>query len=198
MIKRSNRSVNLLRMVGLAFLIGCSVVAPGAVAAPASAQRLTESNPACKPAFDALDKLWSTPYHMFMTESGTAHKTPKSSESISVGGVHYLNLNGRWLKSRVNLKGMQEVEQENRKTNNTSCRPIRNEAVRADLAVVYTVREEHPDPDDPRDIITSDSTLWISKASGLILKSEINIVGGGIQQHVSNRYEYSDVHAPNP
>lgn len=199
MLSRPNWNLKAVCTVCLSlFFFSCLTIAIAVAGTPpAPAKQGVQPGPECQSAFDALDKLWSTPYHMFTTQTNTAQKTPKSSESISVGGVHYVNVKGKWIKSPVDLKGMRETEQENRLVNKPSCHVVKNEAVGSDMAVVYSVHEEHADTDDPHDITKIDSTLWISKASGLVLKSEIHTVNGGLEQQLSNRFEYNNIHAPN-
>jgi hypothetical protein len=45
--------------------------------------------------------------------------------------------------------------------------------------------------------ITSDGMTWIAQGTGLTLRSDSDIdTGDGEKNHVSSRYEYTNVHAP--
>jgi hypothetical protein len=82
-------------------------------------------------------------------------------------------------------------EQENRKNvKNASCRHVRDEIVNGEPAGVFSA---HAETDD----IKSDSLIWISKNKGLVLRQEEDLDAGGDKSHVSARYEYSNVSAPN-
>ena len=82
-------------------------------------------------------------------------------------------------------------EQENRKNvKNASCRHVRDEIVNGEPAGVFSAQTETDD-------IKSDSLIWISKNKGLVLRQEEDLDAGGDKSHVSARYEYSNVSAPN-
>lgn len=148
----------------------------------------------CKVMFDALDKLTSTPNHFYMTETGGAKNKPTSSEGILAGGIRYIKVDGKWMKSPMSSQEVQEQEQKNRQDakNNYSCRYMRDESVQGESAVVYSAHQKNED-------FTTDAQIWISKSKGLVLREEEDMdVGGGAsgKSHLSVRYEYSNVQAP--
>jgi hypothetical protein len=72
-----------------------------------------------------------------------------------------------------------------------SCRLLRNEVVSGEPAEVYSVHAETED-------LKSDSLVWISKSKRPILRQEQDLdTGLGDKSHISTRYEYTNVSAPN-
>ena len=141
----------------------------------------------CKPVFDASDRIFAGPTHVFMTQSGGA------SETIFLDGSIYIMLKGQWKTSPMTIKQMQQQDQENRKTANYQCRYLHDEAVNGEPAAVYSEHGENPGA------IKSDGQVWISKSKGLILRQEEDIVeevDGGGKRHMSMRYEYTNVQKP--
>jgi hypothetical protein len=140
----------------------------------------------CKVFYDASDKLVNIPHRIFATM-----KSPSGGEktraSIFVDGASYIQLDGKWEKSKMTAKDLHDVELENRKTNkNISCKIVRSEVVDGEAATVYMVHSETED-------IKSDATVWLSKTRGLVLREEIN---PGTEDHISVRYEFSNITAP--
>ncbi len=140
----------------------------------------------CKVFYDASDKLMNVPHRLFTTmKSPTGGE--KTRESIFVDGASYIQLGGKWEKSRMTAKDLHDVELENRKTNkNISCKIMRSEVVDGEPATVYAVHSETED-------VKTDATVWLSKTRGLVLRQEIDL---GTEGHIALRYEYSNVTAP--
>lgn len=140
----------------------------------------------CKVFFDSNDKLVNVPHRIFTTMRSPSGGE-RTRESIFVDGASYIQLDGKWEKTKMTAKDLHEADLENRKTKkNVSCKIIRSEVVDGDAATVYMVHSETED-------VTSDATVWLSKARGLILREEIN---PGTEGHIALRYEYSNVTAP--
>ncbi len=85
----------------------------------------------CRLVFEATDKLFVIPHHVYMTEIGSfANGKPRQSELIFVGGVSYVHDSGKWIKSPLTVEQNRAQEQENRKNaTNESCRHLRDETV---------------------------------------------------------------------
>jgi hypothetical protein len=138
----------------------------------------------CKLFFESSDKLVAVPVHRYTVDS-VAKGASRTSESISVNGISYVQTQGKWTKSLFSVQAMHEQELENRKTNKISCQHVRDESVNGEAAAVFLVHSENEDA-------KADATAWISKRSNLLLRQE-NDLGG---RHISTRYEYTNVTAP--
>lgn len=146
----------------------------------------------CQAVFAAGDKLFETPYHMYMIENSPSLGKPMSSEGVSFGGVQYILVNGKWSTSPLSIAEVKRMELENRKTaKNTSCHYVHDEAVGGENAAVYSTHSETEHG-------KNDNQIWVSKSRGLIVKQEtdIDIGNGRPRTHVSVRYDYSNVQKP--
>ena len=148
----------------------------------------------CQPVLAAGDKLFTTPYHMYMTEGvpGTENGKQSTSESISIGGSQYVLFNGKWTASPLSIDELKQMEERNRKTaTNQSCHFVRDDSVNGESVGVYAAHSETAHG-------KNDNQLWISKSRGLILRQEtdIDIGDGRPKTHVSARYDYSNVQKP--
>jgi hypothetical protein len=146
----------------------------------------------CKIVLDAGEKLTATPHHGYSTMTiPSAGGEPTDREDIYLNGVIYLRSGGKWIKSPLTVQQMQKQEQENRQnTKNSSCRHLRDEAIKGEAAGLYSAHFE-------TDVTKSDSQVWISKSTGLILRQEGDFYSGDDKSHISVRYEYANVSAPN-
>jgi hypothetical protein len=147
----------------------------------------------CNIIFDADDKLLTSDHHTFMTSTSAAQgSAPRTSESITVKGVTYIQVKGAWRKSPITGAEIREQKAENRKTaKNVSCHYLRDESVGGEAARVYSA---HAETEDDK----TDTTVWISKSRGLPLRQEedIDVGGAGGKTHYSVRHEYTNVSAP--
>ncbi|HMD99975.1 MAG TPA: hypothetical protein VKM93_21930 [Terriglobia bacterium] len=149
---------------------------------------------ACQAVLDASDKLFTTPYHMYTTETGAGvgNGKPVSNEMVFSGGVQYILFNGKWGPSPLSMEELKAMDERNRKNaKNMSCHYVRDESVNGESAALYSTHEETAHG-------KTDSQTWVSKSKGLILRQEIDIDTGGAngKTHMSSRYEYSNVQAP--
>jgi negative regulator of sigma E activity len=71
-----------------------------------------------------------------------------------------------------------------------TCKSLPDETVGGVAANVYRVHSETPD------VGKSDATIWISKSSGLPLKSDEDLNDGTSTQHHLIQWSYTDIHAP--
>jgi len=152
------------------------------VAVPAAAQTAV----ACQPIFDAMTKQALTPNHLYMTMTGSSNVT---SESITTGGVMYIQVNGKWMRSPTSPSEMQQLVRENEKGKTTSCQRLPDEAVNGMAAIVFQVHSKTASS-------TSDEKVWLAKATGLTLRGEADVLSGTTKTHISTRFEYTNVQPP--
>jgi hypothetical protein len=147
----------------------------------------------CKAVDEATDKLFSVPHRLYMTETaGFTNGKPRQSELIFVGGVSYVHVSNKWIKSPVTAQEQREQQEKNRSTaKNQSCRHLRDESVNGEAAVVYAAHAENQGT-------VADVQVWISRSRGLVLKQEEDFgeVGAKNKKHISIRYEYGNIQAP--
>ena len=150
----------------------------------------------CQTILDASNKLYSTPFHMYMTQTspGIENGKPVNSELIFVGGPRrYVLYDGKWTPSPFSTEDLKELEERNLKNaKNQSCRYLRDEPVNGESAALYT---QHSESENGKD----DSQVWISKSKGLVLRTETDLdTAGGAngKNHLSIRFEYGNVQAP--
>jgi hypothetical protein len=162
------------------------------------AEMQVTANPApdagCQGVLDAGEKLFTTPFHMYMTQTsgGTENGKTMISETVLAGGTRYVMVNGKWSLSPISTDELKQLDQRNRRNaKNQSCHYVRDESANGQSAAVYSAHSESEHAKD-------DSQIWLSKRTGLILRQEIDLdtgrAGGTI--HVSVRYEYGNVQAP--
>jgi hypothetical protein len=151
------------------------------VAVPAAAQ-----TPACQPIFDGMAKQMVTPNHSYVTMSGSS---TMATESITTGGVMYIQVNGKWIRSSMSPSDMQQLQEQNKKKTTTSCERLPDEAVSGAAATVFHVHNKG-------EASTSDGKVWLAKATGLPMRGEEDVLSGQTKTHISTRYEYTNVQPP--
>ena len=149
-------------------------------------------DPSCKAVADAGDKMLSTPTHI--TSTTTAAYTggkPRNSESIYAGNAIYVNVDGKWTRSKMTPQEMLKMQQENRESKKGTCRYVRDESVNGESAALYSAHSESEKG-------ISDNQIWVSKSKGLVLRQETDLDTGhgNGKSHLSVRYEYANVQAP--
>jgi hypothetical protein len=162
----------------------------GAATGGVKAFGISAVDPVCKLVLDANHKTLETPNHMY-TDMGGANGKKTGGELITVNGDRYVNVNGKWTKSRMTVAATRAQEEENIKNAKVlSCKRTGDDTVSGEAATVYT---EHTENEDSK----SDGKIWISKSRGVILKEEIDLDSGeATKQHIAIRYEYGNVKAP--
>jgi hypothetical protein len=166
--------------------------APICVALLPLAARGQKDLASCKPVIDALVKRGPVAYHAYYTRTeSTAGAKPKTSEMISAGGHHYVQLQGQWVRSPMTPDDLIKIEQDNlANAKGLSCRKLRDESVDGTPATVYVVHAQ-------TDEATSEAQEWIARGSGVELRTESDIdTGDGYKTHMSSHYEYANVKAP--
>ena len=153
-------------------------------AAPAAAQI------SCRPVFDAIDKVMTTPTHMVRSVPGPGGE-PKKGEAIYAGGAIYQKTGPGWERMPVTTAQAAKQERESRAKATIACRIVKdNDPVDGEPATLFESKTETKTE-------TTTAQVWISKAKGLVLKQEIDIdAGKGGQTHYSVRYDYDKVEAP--
>jgi len=152
------------------------------VAVPAAAQTAA----ACQPVFDGMTKQMVTPNHSYVTMTGSS---TMASESITTGGVMYVQVSGKWMRSPMSPSDLQELQQQDKKKATTSCERLPDEAVNGTTATVFHVHNKG-------EASTSDGKVWLAKASGLPMRGEEDVLSGATKTHISTRYDYTNVQPP--
>lgn len=148
--------------------------------------RVEAQAPACKPVFDAMLKLTTTPHHAAATTDGGT-----VSESIVAGDSVYVKVRGAWRKSPITPQAQRQQEQENIQSAKVyTCQLLRSESVDGVPANVYKVHSE------TTDVGVSDGTLWVAPSTGLPLKTDQEFTTGGAKRHITMTWDYANIHAP--
>jgi hypothetical protein len=180
----SHRTESMIRAGLIALLLAT------AAGQPARAATLDAT---CKLVFDATTKQLMTPTHVVATEVSILHNgKPTTLESIYTGGAIYIKVNGQWKRSPMTVQAMLKQEEENRRNaKSVTCRYLHDETVDGEGAAVYSMQSVTEDT-------KSGATLWLSKRSGLPLKSDIRIDMDDktSNQHMTIRYDYANVRPP--
>ncbi len=154
----------------------------------AGSASLARAQDACKVAL--MRATSSPPRRIRLLHPNGGGRSSQTTEDISVDGAIYVQIHGKWRKSPLTVKQLQEQEQENRKdAQNTSCHYVRDEAVNGEAASVYKAHAE-------TEGLKSDGLVWISKRNGLVLRQEEDLDMSGDKLHVSAHYQYGKVTAP--
>jgi hypothetical protein len=156
-------------------------------AGPAFAQATMPAE--CQPVLAAGEKQFTVPSHAAMTTTGMG-PAPMNSEVINIGGVTYVKVMDRWMKSPMSSEQMAQQAKAKMTSGKTSCKQLPDESVGGVSASVYS---SHTDTDHGG----TDTQVWVAKSTGLPLRSEIDMtMGGGKKSHVSVKYDYDNVKAP--
>ncbi len=139
---------------------------------------------------NATKKLLTTPNHQYLTRtnSGKGQKTG-NFESITINDAMYIKANSGWTRSPVaQSERLKDLDESSLK--NATCRKLRDESVSGVAATVYQVHEKSED-------LTSDGQYWVARATGLLLRSEVDMdVDGVNKSHSAMRAEFTGVKAP--
>ncbi|HEY7903271.1 MAG TPA: hypothetical protein VIH36_07455 [Casimicrobiaceae bacterium] len=167
-----------MRTLAIMTLAGGIAAAIPAVAAEKSA--------ACKPLFDAVEKVAVTDHAIRIVRGGT------TSESITANGVTYVQVRGAWKASPMTSQQMLAQQRENIRTARAYvCQPIADSVVNGVKAHTYRAHMEAADGDP-----VSDATISIAAGSGLLLHTEEDLKSAGMVSHMSIDYRYDGIRAP--
>jgi hypothetical protein len=157
------------------------------IAVPAHAQTALPAE--CQPVLSAGEKQFTVPSHNMMTTTGLG-PAPMLSESININGVSYVKIKDRWMKSPMSAQQMIAAAKDQiSKAKVYKCSELPDETVNGTAAKVYSSHVESATG-------MTDTEVWVAKATGLPLKSEIEMNLRGRKSHVSVRYDYNNVKAP--
>jgi hypothetical protein len=157
---------------------------------------LRAQGPECTSSFAASSKLFDKPFHLYSIDSAQTDARlhggrPSVSESIWTGTDDYVLNHGKWMKSPIDIAEVRTSVKEAFTKVKATCSHLRDESVNGEPAAVWRIHSVS-------DYDTSDSDLWISRSSGMLLKSDVHQdVGGAFgKSHIIARYEYTNVRPP--
>jgi hypothetical protein len=157
---------------------------------------LRAQGPACVPSLTASAKLYDKPFHAYIIDSAQTDAKlhggrPSVSETIWTGTFTYVMARGKWMKSPVDVAEMRKALKDAALKVKATCSRVRDESVNGEPAAVWRIHSVS-------DYDTSDSDLWISRSSGMLLKSDAHQEVGGAfgKSHIIARYEYTNVRSP--
>ena len=160
----------------------CLSILVGAIAASADAQ--VPPGP-CKAVFEAMLAETTTPHHAMTTKNGAP-----MGESIATADAMYVKVKGVWKKSPMTPKAMLQQQQENiRDATVASCKALPDDVVDGQPATVYQTHYEQ------KDLVPSDAKVWISKTSGLPLRTDVSLQAGE-KTSVVTQFDYDHITAP--
>jgi len=175
-----------VRLLGIS-LLGAAGLCYAALAAAPPARAATE----CDTITDALRKFLATNARQFGTQTvDTLPGIATKVETIHADGVAYLWAHGQWIKNPMTLADLQKQNEDTLK-NHPVCKWLRDETLDGQPTAVYSELTTTAG-------IKVDSTLWISKASGLPLQQDVtsDTPAKKGKLHAVTRFEYENVKAP--
>jgi len=136
----------------------------------------------CDMLYEAAIKSLQSPHHVSSTTSH-AGKT-RTSDAIYVGGVEYLQRNGKWQRSPEPISDMVDAARKNLKTHPDICVAQGVRTVEGQVADVFAVHSKEAG---------TDQEVRISKTNGQLMGSTLKLPNGDV---IETRYDYTDVKAP--
>lgn len=145
----------------------------------------------CQPVFDALTKVATTPSHSYTTNVAVSSGKQTEGETIFANGEKYIREQAKWIRLPITSQDVLEQEKEKREHGKSACQFLKPESVNGEAAMLYSVHREYEE-------VTEDGQMWVSKASGLLLRVEENFDNGGnkVKEHRSTRFEYGNIRPP--
>lgn len=143
-----------------------------------------ELGPACAPILKAMTKTLVAD-HATVTQSD-GH----TSRGITAGGVNYLQVGNVWKLSPLTPKDNLARSDENLRNAKTyTCQSLPDGSIDGVAVANYRTRTETEDS-------VVESTISISKSSGLAIEVDNDLAGEGRKSHYSTHYTYTGVQAP--
>ena len=151
----------------------------------------------CAPVYAAGTKQAATPYRASVVTSDVtlppglspALSPARITDMVYDGQALYLMIGGKWI-SRPMTPQMQLAQiAENKKRGHAVCARLADSAVDGEAAAVYTTHDQMPEG-------TADTKIWISKKTGLPLRSDVRIALHPGGQTTSARFHYGPVKRP--
>jgi hypothetical protein len=161
---------------------------PFAILIAAAAANVTasaaEPGAACAPILKAMAKT------LIADHAAVTQGNGRTSNGITAGGVSYLQIEGAWKLSPLTPKDNQARSDENLKNAKSyACQSLPDSTIDGVAVANYRARTETEDA-------VVETTIAISKASGLAIQVDNNLVGDGNKSHYSTHYTYTGIHAP--
>jgi outer membrane lipoprotein-sorting protein len=159
-------------------LIG--LISLGSLLAASSVPVLADECATVKEAIIAQTKV---PYAstVVMTQAGAPLTT---GQTVTLGDKLYIQVNGAWQSTPRNAQ--EEIDKMNAAAKTGTCIHESDETVNGESVGVFTLRYKTPHSE-------SNNRLWISKATGLPVKTEAVLTGG---MTISITFRYDNVRLP--
>ncbi|HEX4505225.1 MAG TPA: hypothetical protein VH722_05800 [Alphaproteobacteria bacterium] len=164
-----------MKSTSIALTAAIAAVSVGAHAAPADP---------CDAIFNAMVAQVKVPFAVQATQAPN-NGPAQTMENRFVGGKSYFFVQGQWRSEPVTPDQMIADLTEEKQSAKQTCAVAGDEAVGGQPAMVYTAHIENQGE-------VSDNKLWVSKATGLPVKSEARMREGTITQI----FHYDGVTAP--
>jgi enamine deaminase RidA (YjgF/YER057c/UK114 family) len=139
----------------------------------------------CSTLMTAMMNQASKPYNATVTMSDPTGKN-HTSKIIFTGSLLYTQVEGQWHSMQLTSKEMADQIRDAAKTAKTSCHQTGAEAVNGQPATIYMAHVENQGS-------ISDNKVWVSKANGATLKSEVTIKDG---PHMVTVFDYGKIVPP--
>ncbi len=147
----------------------------------------------CRPVFDALTKVVTTPSHSFTTSTPSTGNgsEAKEAETIFVNGQKYIRVRAKWMRIPVTAQDVLDEEKEREVHGKSTCRWVRGESVNGEGASLYSFHRQYAE-------VTEDGQMWVSRGTGLPLRIEEDVDdrGNKVKEHRSTRFEYANIRPP--
>jgi hypothetical protein len=192
-------TVSVLLLVSLIGVAACSksagpsnaasdhtAVAGGDIAATVPAGGFNFDPDPCKAVLDAKYAQARAPAYAVTYTRAQPGRPTQSGESRRLNGVSYYLVNGAWVSKAQTADELVEELKHVSKDAKMVCKSAGNEAVGGQPSTIYDAKIDNMDT-------ISESRMWISKTTGLPLKSHTQIEDG---QVLDQTYVYAGVTAP--
>src|SRR5262245_54731491 len=147
----------------------------------------------CERAYAALYKSLQTPNRQLVEQTIAAEGGRlRETETVSDGNKVFVKVKSEWRLSPIPIRGVLEDAQQTRQSSkDEACGFLHDETLDGENVELYGTRSTLV-------VGRSSSRFWISKTSGLLLKSVTEMDVGGRNGRTTRtvRYEYSDVVVP--
>jgi outer membrane lipoprotein-sorting protein len=140
----------------------------------------------CTAAMAALRAGVQKPYSTTITMAGFKGMTDYTSRVVMTGTKMYIETHGKWSTVPMTSKQIIATMDDQAKTATTTCHRTGDGSVGGEATAVYSMHVVNKG-------LTSDTMIWVSKASGLPAKSQLRMAGG---QTITSLFDYVHVQPP--
>ena len=162
--------------------IAASILASALLAGAAFAHSAYAAD-TCDALYQASIKTFQTPHHAYSTSTPRGGQ-PKTGEAVLSGGVEYIQLRGRWMRSPMTPQEMTDEARDKLKTHPDTCSVVGTRLAGGQRVTVYKVHSKESG---------TDQQVRILNSSGLLQGGTATLPDG---MTVDTRYEYGNVQAP--